>query len=176
MLKPLLSDFHAIISLLGPTSKEYLGTQISELYEWMLTEIRTLPAEKRPYLLAMGTQSIVDPEDGFNLFTKLHILFIMWMAPGARVEIMGIKRVFMEEVTSKKTDVDWTVYRLNLLKDWGLPIDGTRDGYVGDAGWIATMDRAQLASWLLSEAEKEPGQRKWARKMPALWGVDSSKL
>jgi hypothetical protein len=171
-LSPLLPSFDTIISVLGPNSLSYTGTEIAQLYEWMLAELRQLRAEQRPYLLVMSTQSIVDPQDGFDLFTKIHIFFIMTIAPGARRETMAIKKVFMGEATSQKDDIDWTVCRLNLLKDTGLPIEGGKAGYVGKNGWLSTMDRAQLAYWLVGEAEKERVEREWVRKMPALWGDD----
>jgi len=167
---PLLCTIDTIISVLGPNSLGYTGTEIAELYQWMLAEIRKLAPGRRPYLLVTSTQSIVDPNDGFDLFTKIHIFFILAIAPGARKETLAIKDVFMKELTSQKTDIDWTVCRLNLLKDTGLPVDGGKAGYVAKNGWLSTMDRTQLAHWLIREAEKEPLQRKWLRKMPALWG------
>ncbi|KAJ9493861.1 hypothetical protein H2202_010634 [Exophiala xenobiotica] len=171
-LSPSFSKVDAIISVLGPNSLSYTGTEIAQLYEWILAELRHLPVAQRPYLLVTSTQSIVDPDDGVDFFTKIHIFFIMMIAPGARRETMAIKDVFMREVKSHDTEVDWTVCRLNLLRDSGLPIEGGKAGYVGKKGWISTMDRAQLACWLIREAEKEPAERKWVRKMPALWGDD----
>lgn len=172
-LSPLLSNFDSIISVLGPNSLSYQGTEVAQLYEWMLGELRQLSAqEQRPYILILSTQSIVDPNDGFDFFTKLHILFIMTIAPGARRETLAIRDVFMNEIRSQRTDVDWTVCRLNLLKDTGLVTEGGKAGYVAKNGWLSTMDRSQLAYWLLREVEKEPAQRKWVRKMPALWGDD----
>jgi hypothetical protein len=172
-LSPSFSKVDAIISVLGPNSLSYTGTEIAQLYEWILAELRHLPVAQRPYLLVTSTQSIVDPEDGVDFFTKIHIFFIMMIAPGARRETMAIKDVFMREVKSHDNEVDWTVCRLNLLRDSGLPIEGGKAGYVGKKGWISTMDRAQLACWLIREAEREPAERKWVRKMPALWGDDA---
>ena len=89
-----------------------------------------------PYLLAMGTQSIVDPEDGFSLFTTIHIFIIKNLARGARKEIMGIKRVFLEELergkgAKQEEKLEWTLYGLNLLKEnTSLPNGGARAGYV----------------------------------------------
>lgn len=129
----------------------------------------------------MGTQSIVDPADGFSLFTRVHILIIKNLMRSVRKEIIGIGKVFEEELERSKTQaesekLDWTVYRLNLLKDYGLPKEGGRAGYVGTEEWQATIDRAQIAGWLIGEAAKDPIQRRWVRKMPALWGVDSKEL
>jgi hypothetical protein len=166
----------AIISVLGPSaanSATYKGTPIATFYEDILKRIRALPAEKRPYVLAMGTQSIVDPNDGFNLMTKVHVLIIKNLMRTVRKEMLGIGKVFKDELEKSKPQqesekLDWTVYRLNLLKDYGWARKGARAGYVGEEDWKATIDRAQLAAWLIEEVEK----KQWVRKMPALWGVD----
>jgi len=178
-LHPLLPSFDAIISVLGPNSITYTGTDITQLYQWILEELRKLPREKRPYILAMGTQSIVDPEDGFSLFTRIHIFIIKNLARGARKEIIGCGKVFQDELAQEKSKpederLDWTVYRLNLLKDLGWPKDRARAGYVAKDDWQTTMDRVQLAAWLVGEAEKERDQRVWLSKMPALWGESTS--
>lgn len=181
-IRPFLSEMTAVISLLGPTGgQSYRGTAITTFYEGLLEEMRRLPAEKRPYLLAMGTQSIVDPNDGFSLFTRVHILTVKNLMRTVRAEIIGLGRVFQEELKrsegqKESEKLDWMVYRLNLLKDYGLPIKGARAGYVEKDGWMATIDRAQLAGWLITEAVREKGQRRWVRKMPALWGVDSNEM
>jgi len=175
-LEPLLPSLNAIISVLGPnatSSPTYKGTPITTFYKDVLERIRALPAGKRPYVLAMGTQSIVDPSDGFNLMTKVHILIIKNLMRTVRKELIGLGKVFKDELEKSKTQkdsekLDWTVYRLNLVKDFGWAKTGARAGYVGDEDWKATIDRAQLAAWLIEEAEK----KQWVRKLPALWGED----
>ncbi|EXJ67383.1 uncharacterized protein A1O5_09396 [Cladophialophora psammophila CBS 110553] len=169
-LCPLLPSFGSIISLLGPNSFNHKGTDVAGLYRVILEELHSLPADKRPYLLIASTQSIVDLKDGFDFFTKLHILFIMSIAAGARRETLAIKEVFLNDLKSNSVGVDWTVCRLNLIKDAVGPVEGARAGYVAKDGWRTTIDRDQLAYWLLNEAVKPPKERKWAREMPALWG------
>jgi len=176
-ISPMFASFDAIISVLGPNSLGYQGTEVAQLYRWILDNLRESPAvERRPYLLVLSTQSIVDPNDRFDIFTKIHIFFIMAIAPGARRETLAIRDVFKDEVHSHKDDVDWTVCRLNLLKDTGLPLEGGKAGYVAKDGWLSTMDRTQLAYWLVKEAEKPLAQREWVRKMPALWGDNKVSL
>jgi hypothetical protein len=174
-LKPVLENFNAIISLLGPTgAPTYKGTPITNFYKSLLPELRNLPSGKRPYLLVMGTQSIVNPNDGFSFFTRAHILTIKNLFRGVRAEIIGFGQLFLDDLAdenqAEEERLEWTVYRLNLLKDYGLPIQGVRAGYVAVSDWVATIDRAQIAAWLLEEAEK----KRWVRKLPALWGIDSS--
>ncbi|KAK5322072.1 hypothetical protein LTR46_006293 [Exophiala xenobiotica] len=109
-LSPSFSKVDAIISVLGPNSLSYTGTEIAQLYEWIIAELRHLPVAQRPYLLVTSTQSIVDPEDGVDFFTKIHIFFIMMIAPGARRETMAIKDVFMREVKSHDTEYVGSIY------------------------------------------------------------------
>ena len=111
----------------------------------------------------MGTQSITASGDTFQLFTSVHVFLIGLIAPGARYEIDGIKRLFPPK--GANDDLDWCMYRLNVLRN-GPSRDGAMAGYVGCLGFKADMDRGQLAKWLLDEVE----QKKWVRKMPALWG------
>lgn len=129
----------------------------------------------------MGTQSIYDPHDKFSLFLRVHVLIIKNLMRTVRKEIIGFGKIFQDELEKSKSQkeeekLDWCVYRLNLLKDYGWPVEGARAGYVGTEEWGATVDRAQLAGWLIGEAERERGERRWVRKMPAIWGVDSKEV
>jgi len=162
-LDPLIANFGAIISILGPNNMAGSGDELPNFYTWLLQKIRTLPEAERPYLLVMGTQSIADPQDTFQLFTSVHVFLIGVIAPGARYETNGIKRLFPPKGVND--DLDWCMYRLNVLND-GKGREGAKAGYVGCEGFKADMDREQLGKWLLDEVE----QKKWVRKMPALWG------
>jgi len=158
-----ISDFGAIVSILGPNTMQGSGDELPNFYAWLLKKIRTIPAAERPYLLVMGTQSISASEDAFQLFTSVHVFFIGLIAPGARYETDGIKKLFPPK--GANDDLDWCMYRLNVLNN-GSSREGAKAGYVGSPGFKADIDRAQLAKWLLDEVE----QKKWVRKMPAIWG------
>jgi hypothetical protein len=60
---------------------------------------------------------------------------------------------------------DCNIFRLNMVKD-GVQRDGAKAGYVGKRGNKPQLERSQLAKWLLDEAV----EKKWVRKMPAIWG------
>jgi len=162
-LDPLIGTFGAIISILGPNTMAGSGDELPDFYAWLLKKIRSLPKDARPYLLLMGTQSIIAEEDEFQLFTSVHIFIIGVIAPGARYETNGIKKLFPK--SGANDDLDWCMYRLNVLNN-GKSREGAKAGYVGCPGFKADMDREQLGKWLLDEAE----QKAWVRKMPALWG------
>lgn len=158
-----IQDFSAIISILGPNTMNGSGDELPNFYTWLLQKIRTLPRSERPYLLVMGTQSIPDPQDTFQLFTSVHVFLIGQIGRGARYETNGIKKLFPPKGVND--DLDWCMYRLNVLNN-GEAREGAKAGYVGSPGFKADIDREQLAKWLLDEVE----QKKWVRKMPAIWG------
>jgi hypothetical protein len=99
------------------------------------------------------------------------------MAPGARVEIMNIKKNFLDDLENhghdKKEEIplEWTLFRLNLLNDGEQEI-GACAGYVRQEGWGANLTRKQLADWLVTQVETPKADRQWVRKLPALWGKE----
>lgn len=93
--------------------------------------MRKLPVGKRSYLLVMGTQSITEPNDGFSLFTRVHVLTINNLMRKVRAEIVGIGTLFKNEMANASRSLEikntpWTMYRLNILKDYGLPLLGAK--------------------------------------------------
>jgi hypothetical protein len=172
-----MPQFDAIISLLGPANSKHSGLDISHFYEWLFPHLRSLPPAERPYLLGMGTQSIYDPKDGWSIFNLVHVILIRIMAPGARVEIMNIKKNFLDDLEvhasndGKHVPLEWTLFRLNLLND-GEQEEGACAGYVRQEGWGANITRKQLADWLVTQVETPKAERQWVRKLPAVWGKD----
>jgi len=177
ILAPLISQLHGIISLLGPANSKHSGLDISHFYEWLFPHLRSLPPSQRPYLLGMGTQSIYDPHDGWSIFNIVHVILIRIMAPGARAEIMNIKKNFLDDLENHGGDgkenvpLEWTLFRLNLLND-GEQEDGACAGYVRQEGWGANLTRKQLADWLVTQVETPKANRQWVRKLPAIWGKE----
>jgi len=177
VLTPLIPQLDAIISLLGPANSKHYGLDISNFYQWLFPYLRSLPASQRPYLLGMGTQSIHDPQDKWSIFNIVHVVLIRIMAPGARVEIMNIKKSFLDDLEIRGGDgaeyvpLEWTLFRLNLLND-GEQENEACAGYVRQEGWGANLTRKQLADWLVTQVETPRTDRQWVRKLPALWGRD----
>lgn len=114
-------------------------------------------------ILAMGTPSISDPEDGFSILALLGILFIRIIANSAYKDIVGVGKTFDTDAT--KNDLDWTIFRIGFLRD-GIP-QGCKTGYVGKNGWVMRNQRADVANWLIREIEKDNSQ--WIGRKPALW-------
>lgn len=166
ILEPLLPKFGAIISLLGPNTMQGSGDELPKFYQWLLQQLSRLPTHQAPYLLAMGTQSISDPNDIFSLFTSVHVFFIGLIAVGARVEIKGIEKAFTDAIKTN-SGLKWVIFRLNVLTNSSVK-EVEKAGYVGCEGFKADLSRVSLAKWLLDEVEKP----QWVGKMPAIWSEE----
>jgi hypothetical protein len=170
-LDPLLPEFHAIISLLGPNNVKGSGDELENFYKWMIPRLLKIPRAQRPYVLVVGTQTISDPHDAFSFITSIHVFIIGVVAKGAKHMIKGIERQwtpFIDGIGKKKEGeeaLDCVLFRLNMVKD-GINREGGQAGYVGRGAFKPQLERPQLANWLLDEVE----QRQWVGKMPAVWG------
>ncbi|KAF2493107.1 hypothetical protein BU16DRAFT_71536 [Lophium mytilinum] len=169
-LDPLIDQFDAIISLLGPNNTKGSGDELEDFYKWLITRLHKIPRAQRPYVLVVGTQTIQDPQDAFQLITWVHVQIIGFVAKGAKHMILGIERQWKpycigELAKDGEQQLDVCLFRLNMVKD-GEQREGAHAGYVGKGGHKPQLERSQLAKWLLDESE----QKKWVRTLPAIWG------
>ncbi|PVH74505.1 NmrA family protein [Cadophora sp. DSE1049] len=148
-----------IVSLLGPAGR-VKGTPFTDAYLLIFSLMKRLGVKR---ILAMGTPSITDPEDGFSIWAFLGVALIRILVYSAYKEIVGVGKLFETEAT--KDGLDWTIFRLGFLSD-GAP-QGSKAGYVGQDGWAMKNRRADVASWLVNEVEKDNSE--WIRKRPSLW-------
>ncbi|OCK72913.1 hypothetical protein K432DRAFT_430834 [Lepidopterella palustris CBS 459.81] len=171
VLDPLMEQFDAIISLLGPNNTKGSGDELEDFYKWLIPRLLKIPKAQRPYVLVVGTQTISDPKDAFSVITWIHVQIIGFVAKGAKHMILGIERQWRPYIHGDKAkgsgenQIDCAIFRLNMVKD-GTQRDGAKAGYVGRDGHKPQLERSQLAKWLLDEIE----ERKWVGKMPAIWG------
>lgn len=114
-------------------------------------------------ILAMGTPSISDPEDGFSVLALLGVAFIRIIANSAYKDIVSLGELFETEAT--KMGLDWTIFRIGFLTD-GAP-QSSKAGYVAKNGWVMKNRRVDIAVWLVEEMEKDNSE--WVRKRPAIW-------
>jgi len=169
-LEPVIEQFDTIISLLGPNNTKGSGDELEDFYKWLTSRLQKIPRTQRPYVLVVGTQTISDPQDAFQLITWIHVQIIGFVAKGAKHMILGIERQWKPYIAGElakdgEQQIDVSLFRLNMVKD-GTQRDGAHAGYVGKGGHKPQLERSQLAKWLLDESE----QKQWVRKMPAIWG------
>jgi hypothetical protein len=169
-LDPIIEQFDTIISLLGPNNTKGSGDELENFYKWLIPRLHKIPRGQRPYVQVVGTQTITDPQDAFQLITWIHVQIIGIVAKGAKHMILGIERSWKpycigEFAADGEKQLDCTIFRLNMVKD-GVQREGAKAGYVGKGGHKPQLERSQLAKWLLDESE----EKKWVRKLPAIWG------
>lgn len=114
-------------------------------------------------IFAMGTPSIPDEQDGLSIVAFLGITFIRIVANSAYNEVVNVGKLFDTEATND--GLDWTIFRLGFLGD-GAP-QSPKVGYVGKNGWTMKTQRADIATWLVDEVEKDNSE--WIRKRPSIW-------
>ncbi|CZR56572.1 uncharacterized protein PAC_06461 [Phialocephala subalpina] len=159
----LLPGTDTIISLLGPTSPWHTGTELSTFYISLLQHLQTTPHP--PHILALNTISIRQPSDSSSLTASLLVWIVYLLANSAYTELHQIAAVFEKEGKG----LPWTNFRVAWLAD-GLDAEEANAGMVGKGGWGMRMEKRELASWCVGEAERGVGASKWVGKMPALFG------
>lgn len=148
-----------VVSLLGP-SGNVSGTPFTDAYRLIFALMKRWDVKR---ILAMGTPSIPDPEDGFSILAFLGVAFVRIIANSAYRDIVSVGKLFDTEATRK--ELDWTIFRLGFLTD-GAP-QSSKTGYVAKNGWVMKNRRADVATWLVDEIEKDNSE--WERKRPAIW-------
>jgi len=148
-----------IVSLLGPAGN-VVGTPFTDAYRLIFPLMKRWGVKR---ILAMGTASIPDENDGFSIMAFLGILLIRILANSAYRDIVSVGKVFDTEAT--KDGLDWTIFRLGFLGNG--PPKSSKAGYVGKNGWAMKNQRADVATWLINEVENDDSE--WIRKRPAIW-------
>jgi hypothetical protein len=158
-LSSAIASQDAIISILGPNSLKIQRFTFTDAYRRIF---RLMEAHGVSRILAMGTISIYEPEDGFSMVRSLLVWLVWAVAHRAWEDIVSIGRLFDEEAT--RDGLAWTIYRVGNLSN-GKP-GPVATGKVGDAGWSSWINRSEIAEWLVEQAEMETPQ--WVGMKPAI--------
>lgn len=148
-----------IVSLLGPTS-DVAGTPFTNAYHLIFSLMKRWGVKR---ILAMGTPSIPDEQDGFSIIAFLGVTLIRIIANSAYKDIVSVGKLFETEATND--GLEWTIFRLGFLGN-GAP-QSSKVGYVGKNGWVMKNQRADIATWLVDEIENDNSE--WIRKKPSIW-------
>ncbi|KAF2180360.1 NAD(P)-binding protein [Zopfia rhizophila CBS 207.26] len=145
-----------VISLLGPNINDgkINPTLFADCYKSSVFPLMRRHGVRR--IIAMGTISIVRPEDRWTFFQSMVVLF----------EAQGL---------------DWTVFRIASIPGKSDEASWRKDredgevfvGWVGEKGWTGVQKRGALTRWLVDAAEG--GAEEWVGKMPAVSRLAGSK-
>lgn len=174
------------ISFAGPTLGRFQGTPVTNA----LKILYPLLLKKNPHIriLLLSTASYSAPQDQWSIKWFLGInAFVRPIGGDSYTEIKGMA----DETVGLGEEVEWTVFRVPLLRGTELYDPDAKKGvdedegeiksneeragvnavFVGDKGWKdgLFLDRGRLVTWILGELE----ERKWVRLAPMLTNADS---
>ncbi|KAL0933170.1 NmrA family protein [Colletotrichum truncatum] len=172
-LSTALSECHTVISLIGPVpgGNSSTGREYADIYRTLLLLMQKQGVRR---IFAMGTISIYQPEDSQHLIRWLIVWLLRTLFNKAYQNIISIHNVFEQDREATR-DIDWTVYRLGIIRGSGDEIatwaqdredEKTYVGAVGAAGWSIVHKRAALARWLVEAAQT--GATEWIGRTPAV--------
>lgn len=150
----------AVLSALGPSTKPtealvYPGnTPLAHAYDKILDLMLKFGVHR---LIALGTPSITDPNDKFDLKFSALVTGVATVARHAYKDIVGVGKTIRA-----RDSIDWTIARVPLLNN-----GDSRDvvaGYVGDGVTKTTLSRAGFAAWVVEELQ----QSRWIRQAPLI--------
>ncbi|KAM0230959.1 hypothetical protein ACHAP5_011214 [Fusarium lateritium] len=159
-----------VVSLLGPqiSDRSITPNIIPDFYKQSLFPAMRKHSVKR--IFAMGTLSIVRPEDSRSMLRSSMVLFVRLLAGAAYRTIIGIGEAFENDAK----DLDWTIFRIAGIpgesdaKSWAEDREDGKAfvGWVGETGWTFSQRRGALAKWLVDAVEG--GLEDWIQKMPVV--------
>lgn len=140
---------------LGPGAKHPSGTPLAFAYARIMDAMKKHGVKR---LIALGTGSITDPKDKFNLQYWALVQAISTFARNAYKDIVAVGETIREK--GAKLDLEWTIARVPLLTDHESKEFLT--GYIGDGKTNTSLSRAAFAAFVVGEVEK----RQWVNKAP----------
>ncbi|KAF9458742.1 NAD-P-binding protein [Collybia nuda] len=159
MLSKAIEGVDIVVSALGPSVKKGpfhpSGTPLANAYLGII-EIMHQYQVKR--LICLGTASITDPSDKFNLAFSVLVNGVATLARNAYKDVVAIG----ENIRTKGADLDWTIVRVPILTQ--TESTGVIAGYVGDGKTNTFLARLGFASFVIREIEK----KEWVRKAPLI--------
>jgi NAD(P)-dependent dehydrogenase (short-subunit alcohol dehydrogenase family) len=170
-----LEGVDAVISALGPpvTKGPFQpgGNPIAHVYARVVDVMHKKNVKR---LVVLGTASITDPHDKFDVGTHLRIACVMltgiqykfWTlvagvmlgARGAYNDMLAIG----ETIRGPGNDLEWTIVRVPILTN-----QESKDviaGYVGDGKMTIWVSRAAFAFFVVEELDKN----EWVKKAPLI--------
>ncbi|KIJ34995.1 hypothetical protein M422DRAFT_262957, partial [Sphaerobolus stellatus SS14] len=157
-LKGALTGVHAVLSALGPAVKKGplhpSGTPLAKAYALLLDVMKEANVKR---IILLGTTSMKDPNDKFNLEFWVLVNGVALFAHNAYKDVVAIG-----ETVRADQEVLWTIGRVPILTD--KEDDSFIDGYVGDKKTKAWLSRKAFAAFVAQELKNND----WIRKQPLL--------
>ncbi|KAI1454026.1 NmrA family protein [Annulohypoxylon moriforme] len=150
-----------IISVVGPSGMRAETAVFVPAYKKILSIMKEEGVKR---IIALSTFSVKDPKDKPSLYMWFLTTVLWAVAHKIWRTIVDIGEVF----DTYGGDLDWTLFRVGFLSNG--PRGRVIDGYVADGKLGAAIERADIAEWALTQAEKSPPEH--VRQKP---GISSAK-
>ena len=146
-----------VLSALGPSVKRGpfhpSGTPLAHAYSRI---IKIMYQHGVSRLICLGTASITDPADKFNLAFSILVNGVAIFARNAYNDVVAIG----ETIRTDGANLDWTIVRVPILRD--SESSSVIAGYVGDGKTSTMLTRLGFAVFVVGEIEKN----EWVKKAP----------
>lgn len=158
-LSKAMEGVDAVLSALGPPTTQGIfypsNTPIAHGYAIVLQTMKQHGVKR---LIALGTASIVDEHDKFDIKFRALIAGVYLFAHNAYKDIVAVG----DAIRHQEGDLEWTIVRVPILTN----SENTEvvAGYVGDGKTGTMLSRPGFASFVL----KELAQNEWSKKAPLL--------
>ncbi|KAG6919569.1 hypothetical protein DXG01_004232 [Tephrocybe rancida] len=154
-----MSGVDTVLSALGPSVKKGpfhpSNTPLAHAYLSVINIMNQLGIKR---LICLGTASITDPADKFNLAFSVLVNAVALGARNAYNDVVAIGK----NVRTHGADLDWTIVRVPLLTS--QESDEVIAGYVGDGRTNTWLSRAGFAAFVIDEIEK----KQWVKSAPLI--------
>ncbi|RDB29044.1 hypothetical protein Hypma_015142 [Hypsizygus marmoreus] len=158
-LSKAMEDVDVVVSALGPSVRKGpfhpSNTPLAHAY---VLVIKLMHQHQVKRLICLGTPSITDAADKFNLAFSLLVNGVAILARNAYNDVVAIGR----NVRTEGADLDWTIVRVPVLTD--KDSEEVIAGYVGDGKTNTFLSRSGFAAFVVNEIEK----RDWVQKAPLI--------
>ncbi|KAF8061023.1 NAD-P-binding protein [Lyophyllum atratum] len=148
-----------VLSAIGPSVPRGpfhpSNTPLADAY---LGLIDVMHQQKIKRLICLGTASIRDPADKFNLAFSTLVTGVSTFARNAYKDMMAIGN----NVRTQGGDLDWTIVRVPILTDKAT--EEVIAGYVGDGTVNTFLSRAGFAAFVVAAIEG----KEWIKKAPLI--------
>jgi len=157
-----MEGVHAVLSALGPSTTPTKApfhpsdTPLAHAYSRI---IRVMNDHNVKRLIVLGTASIKDANDKFNIFFFALVNSVKTLAYNAYKDVVAIG----DTIRGKEgQELIWTIARVPLLTN--SESKNVIAGYVGDNRVGTSLSRAAFAAFVVGELEKN----EWTKKAPLI--------
>ncbi len=154
-----MEGVEAVVSALGPPVNKGLFypsyTPLAKAYSLVIKAMKRHEVKR---LIALGTPSIKDEHDKFDIIFKSLVTGVSLFAHGAYNDIVAVGEV----IRGEGGDLAWTIARVPILTR--EPKKDVVAGYIGDGVVKPYLSRAAFAAFVVQQLESE----EWLRKAPLI--------